>query len=187
MNKYRKVTQGFLDATFDYNDKLGMLTWKKSPSKNVKTGATVGSVNPDGYLYVHISKNIYPVHRLVFIMHNGYNPENDIDHINRDKKDNRIENLREVSRSCNNRNRPLMRNNKSGIAGVYWCVRKKRWKAVIKVDGKIKYLGLHKDKIEAACFRFAIEQCAGLSSCNNSSSASMFVFNYLSKKQPLKL
>ena len=111
MSKYRNLTKDFLERIFSYDEKLGVLRWINSPSRNVKAGESAGCLNPDGYLYVKINGGIYAVHRLVFIMVNGYNPENDIDHVNRNKSDNRPENIREVTRSCNNRNRSMMKSN----------------------------------------------------------------------------
>lgn len=175
MSKYRNLTKDFLESIFSYDEKLGVLRWINSPSRNVKAGESAGCLNPDGYLYVKITGGIYAVHRLVFIMVNGYNPENDIDHVNRNKSDNRPENIREVTRSCNNRNRSMMKSNTSGVTGVFWCKKKKRWKSSIKINGKIKYLGLHIDIVSAACARLAAEQCLGFEHCKTDSSAFRFI------------
>jgi hypothetical protein len=81
--------------------------WIARPSKNnrVKTGAKAGSLKKDGYIRIQIGENQFYAHRLVWFVTYGKFPDGDIDHLNGDRSDNRIENLRDVSRSVNNQNR----------------------------------------------------------------------------------
>lgn len=75
-------------------------------------------------------------------MHHGIDPgKMQIDHINGDSTDNRIENLRLATSQQNNRNRRIASNNKSGVRGVCWCRSKRKWKAYIMIDGKMHNLG----------------------------------------------
>ncbi len=82
-------------------------------------------------------------------MHHGYLPEV-LDHINRDRVDNRTDNLREATASENSQNQSMYKNNKSGFKGVSWFKRDKKWVAQIKIDGKKKHLGYFDCKVEAA-------------------------------------
>lgn len=94
-------------------------------------------------------KKIYK-HREVWEKANGKIPyDMQIDHINRDKLDNRLENLRAVSRSVNQHNRKLNRNNTSGHKGVYWHKQKGKWHVQIMVNRVKKSLGLY-DNVEDA-------------------------------------
>lgn len=73
----------------------------------------------------------------------------DIDHINHDGLDNRRENLRICTRSQNKKNGLKYRNNTSGLNGVCWVQKAKKWQAQIKKDGKNIYLGYFNDKDQA--------------------------------------
>ena len=162
-----KLTQCEVKRIFDYDPK-GFLIKKVKTGNRCSVGKRAGSLNINGYHLVYIHGEIYRVHRVIFLWHYGYLPENDLDHINRDKEDNRIENLREVSRSCNMSNRSLFKNNKTGITGV--SVYKKNGKFVshIRHNKKSICLGYFDDIIEAAAHRFAAEQCSGLDICTES-------------------
>jgi len=128
-----------LDAEFTYED--GILYWKK-PRTGVVVGAPVGSIDTStGYNRTSLyGKKIY-VHQLVWALHNGGLPTKEIDHINHNKLDNRIENLREVSHKENGKNQSLSKNNTSGYSGVCWYKSRSNWAVSIKVDGANKFLG----------------------------------------------
>ena len=83
-------------------------------------------------------------HRLVYLWHFGYVPK-EIDHINGDKRDNRIENLREANRSQNMRNVKLKRNNTSGAKGVCWSKEKNKWVVRVSVNKKTIHCGYYED------------------------------------------
>lgn len=100
-------SQDQLLELFEYID--GNLYWRKSNRGHSKAGDLAGTTNKDGkhYFTVTISQKKYSVHRIVWVMVNGDIPNGlEIDHINRDKYDNRIENLRLVTRSQNSLNKP---------------------------------------------------------------------------------
>jgi hypothetical protein len=80
---------------------------------------STGSFDKDGYLIIKIKGKQYKAHRLVFAYFNNRFPKKEIDHINRDRKDNRIENLREVNRTENVRNTTKKINPDTGVYGVY--------------------------------------------------------------------
>jgi len=89
-------------------------------------------------------------HRVAWALHHGSWPIYDIDHINHDRTDNRIANLRHVHRSENNKNRPPQKNNRSGFVGIAWNPECRKWKCDIGHEGANVYLGVH------ACIGVAI-------------------------------
>jgi hypothetical protein len=86
-------------------------------------------------------------------------PKGDIDHINRVKSDNRLCNLREATRSQNNANSNLRKDNRYGVRGITWMPKRKKWKARLAYKGITKNLG-HFDRKEDAIL--AYQQCAKL-------------------------
>lgn len=84
------------------------------------TGKAVGWRTRNGYLMFDFKREKYLVHRVIFALHFG-DTEHLIDHINRDKQDNRIDNLRESNKSLNGLNKGLRVDNKSGVTGVTYC------------------------------------------------------------------
>lgn len=93
------ITQEFLKNRFLYNE-LGRFTYKYSIGKKL-IGDLAGYKKSDGYWRVYINGKGYYLHRLVWLYHKGTLPINEIDHINRNKSDNRIENLRDISHKDN--------------------------------------------------------------------------------------
>jgi len=161
------VDQDRLKQLYSYDNELGVLRWKNPTNRSVLRGSVVGSLHSSGYMFTTIARKMFSIHRLIFILHHGYNPENDIDHINGIKNDNRIENLREVSVICNLRNSKLSKLNRSGVKGVYWKPSSKRWVAEICDNYKSHFLGYYKDLVEASYARLAAEQCLGWNSCDS--------------------
>ena len=115
----------------------GTLWWTTSGSGR-NTGKPVGSTDGKGYLTCTIDQKQRKVHHVVWFIHNGYWPSN-LDHINKNKSDNRIENLREGA-SVNNHNRqmPLPR---SGVVGAHYVKSKGKYKSSIRIAGEYKHLG----------------------------------------------
>ena len=132
---------------FEYID--GQLVFKDNWHSKQRKGQSVTSVNNCGYLKVCIDKKNYLVHRLIFLMHHGYLPEL-LDHIDMDKLNNRIENLRDADKELNSWNRGLQANNTSGFRGVSWNKAAGKWHAYIKIKGKRKHLGLFSTPEEAS-------------------------------------
>lgn len=170
------ITQKEVRELFEYRD--GRLYWKVSPSRGVRENDLAGSLSSEGYVRVGVKGREYFAHRLIWLYHNGYFPENQIDHINRKRDDNRIKNLREASRSCNLRNMKLDKRNTSGITGVCWNKYRKKWVVSISsAPNRNHYVGLYKDFDEAVMTRLAAEQCVGYTKCNGNSTA----YKYLLK------
>ena len=135
------ITQEILRERFDYKD--GQLIYKEPACKNkIKAGDVVGGFGRDGYSRVMINYKRYPLHRLIWIYHNGDIPDGiKIDHINRLREDNCIDNLRLATRSQNQHNRSKSKNNSSGFKGVYWDKKLKNWRATIGRNNKRQHLG----------------------------------------------
>ena len=168
-------------ALFDYRED-GKLIWKIKRS-GTKKWKTAGAMHRNGYVVVTVAGKQYPAHRLIFLYHYGYLPEkgNELDHINRQRDDNRIENLREVSRQCNQRNTGNWETNTSGVKGITFV--DNCWRACIRVMNILTNLGSFDDFDEAVLTRLAAEQCLGWAGCDSSSPAYKYaVRNKLIKK-----
>lgn len=129
----------------NWNDFLyykdGRVFWKDPHCTRLKPGDEAGSRHHRGYWYIRRYDKITPRHRIVWEMHNGPIPDGmEIDHINHVPGDDRIENLRMVTRLINNRNKRKPSTNTSGTVGVAWNNMKNKWIAQIKIDGKTKIL-----------------------------------------------
>jgi len=173
------LTQKELKEILCYNENTGVFTWKTQPSKHVREGDVAGCLNHAGYRVIKINKKIYRACRLVWLCVYGFFPENYIDHINRKKSDDRVENLREVSVTCNLRNRGKMRSNSSGVTGVHYNKERKHYRATIMVDKKAISLGYHETKREAANARHKAEIYYNFPNCSTTSSA----LEYLNESQ----
>jgi|LakMenE18May11ns_1017448.scaffolds.fasta_scaffold9432827_1 hypothetical protein len=126
------LTQEKLHQLFDY--KNGELFWKIRNSYSVQIGDKAGCLNTNGYYRVRINKKMYGVHRIIFAWHYGYFPKQ-IDHIDRNPSNNKIENLREANPSQNMGNSVY----KAGISGkknVLWRKNRQKWVVQIKFRGK---------------------------------------------------
>lgn len=110
-------------------------------------GAVCNSKNQQGYGTVHIQKNIWLTHRVIFFLHNGYCPDI-VDHVDRNKFNNIPQNLREATHSSNNHNKDVTISNNSGIVGVHWCKSRIRWVASIDLQSK-RHIKRFKTKQEA--------------------------------------
>ena len=102
-----------------------------------------------GYLVGAIFGDSFRAHRVIWALHYGEWPNKQIDHINQDRTDNRIVNLRDVTNRENSMNRTIQKNNSSGVTGVCWYNRDSKWAAYIMVSGEKIHLGYY-DTIKSA-------------------------------------
>jgi hypothetical protein len=142
------LTPERLREVLDYDPETGVFRWKIVPRGKRKAGDVAGGYNQLGYLVIGIDREIYRAQRLVWLYVYGHWPTKPLDHINRDKTDNRLSNLREVTPSQNSWNSSLFRNNTSGVKGVYKVG--KKWRVLIQSNGRRKSLGTY-DTVERAC------------------------------------
>lgn len=141
------------DLTSDYLHKLleyreGKLFWKVQRGK-ARAGQEAGFVGNRGYLLIVVNRKQRMAHRLIWLMHGKELPEM-IDHIDGDQLNNRIENLRAVTNSQNQRNQKLRKDSTSGIKGVSWISTRKRWSGQVWHKGKLYRAGDFHDKDECA-------------------------------------
>lgn len=138
-----------------YDENTGVFTWLKTGKGRGKVGEQVGN----GYLYkgyqkVQLFGARYLAHRLAWFYVNGCWPENQIDHINGIRNDNRIANLREATNSENRQNNTIDRANTSGFVGVSFSKDRKKWQAQIEANGSRFFLGRF-NSAEAAAHAYA--------------------------------
>ena len=147
---------------FDYNPETGDLIWKPRPIEMFPTenafngwntryaGKIAGSFYSNGYMRVGLFGRDHLAHRVVWAWVYGNWPKKQIDHINGVRDDNRIANLRDVSRRENHKNVAKPINNTSGRIGVCWDNTRGKWLAYIKIRPKFINLGTF-DSFEDAC------------------------------------
>ena len=164
------LTQDRFKELLDYNPETGVFTRKVSRG-GCKAGEIAGSVTGRYYRCISIDNKQYRASRVAFLFMEGYFPEYDMDHINRIRDDNRWKNLRHVSRQCNARNSGIQSNNTSGITGVCWNKQYNKWRAGIKISGKLKSLGCFKDFKDAVKARWKAELKYDWAGCNSHTDA----------------
>ena len=159
----RRLNISKIKELFDYKD--GNLIWRERPKEHFRgerawaswhsrfCGKPVGSFNREGYMTTTIigvgTKKDFKIHRLIWVWHYGRWPKGEIDHIDHNRGNNKIENLREVSRKENAKNLSISKLNSSGVSGVTWDRTLCKWVAKIRVEGKTHHIGVF-DSIEEA-------------------------------------
>lgn len=139
-----------LHELFRYNAETGNLIRRIHVSSNARAGDVAGTVSRHGYLQVSIDKKLYHGHRIIWRMVKGEIPVGMcIDHIDNDKLNNKLENLRLATMSNNNCNRSMSSNNTSGLKGASYERRSGKFQSHIKINGKQMNLGLF-DTVELA-------------------------------------
>jgi len=163
MSMKEKELYNYIKTYFYYNNDDGWFYWKKIPKYvyGVKIGDKIGCIDKyDNYIRVGIKNKIYKAHRLVWLYVYGFLPKNHIDHINGDRTDNRIKNLRDIPQKDNNRNAKCRKDNKSGFTGVSFkkTAKKKKWFAYISYNGKRINIGYFYTAEDAYKARKSFEQ-----------------------------
>lgn len=142
------VTQERLKSVIHYDPDTGAFTWIVQKGRS-KAGAKAGTLNGCGYVSIWIDGKQYKASRLAWLYVHGKLPVGDVDHINRNRADDRISNLRVGTHAENMQNISWRLANKSGAAGVNWHKKTGKWTAQISVDKKKIYLGVF-NRIEDA-------------------------------------
>lgn len=138
-----------LKEVLSYDSGSGNLYWKECLSPVAQVGSVAGTLQSNGYITVGLDGKILRAHRIAWALHYNNQPPKLIDHKNRVKSDNRIDNLRSTTVVDNAYNQGLAKNNKSGIKGVSWDNTRNKWRATCSVSGVRSNLGYY-DTIEQA-------------------------------------
>jgi hypothetical protein len=166
------ITQEQLKELLHYDPDTGIFIWKNRSPKEFKTepscrtwhsrflGKEAGTVVSVGYRYIRINGKRYAASRLAWMYAYGCTPEI-IDHINGQRCDNRLENLRNTTQKSNCRNQSVRKSNKTGIIGVFWTPRSLKWRAQIRNDYTQIHIGMYEDFFEACCARKSAEAKLG--------------------------
>lgn len=169
-------TQARLRELFNYDQETGLLIWRERPPSDFKNvaahnsfvtrcqGRPAGHIDGLGYRIIRIGHDGYKAHRLIWLYVVGEwpaYPQFEIDHLNGDRSDNRIQNLRKVTKSENQRNGSMRSTNSSGVIGVNWVKSKRRWVARIWDGPRHRYLGQFKSLEDAQQARAAAERDLG--------------------------
>lgn len=149
------MEQSHLVEKLLYNPDSGVFIWRSN-------NKIAGYKDRDGYVYIRVDKVKYKAHRLAWLYVYGTWPSKDIDHIDRDKSNNAINNLREATKSDNLRNRGVFKNNKLGVQGVSIHKATNKYQAQICVNKTIIHLGYFNELSDAIAARKEAEYILSL-------------------------
>jgi len=138
------LTQEYLKSILDYDLDTGVFTWKVKKSQSTKAGNVAGWIY-NGYWEIEIDHKKYKAHRLAWLYVYGEMPKNLIDHINNDRSNNRISNLREATYQTNSENYKTPKTNKSGVKNVSWYKNLDKWVVSMSIKKTKKTIGYFDD------------------------------------------
>ena len=147
-----ELTADRLREVLSYDPETGIFLWKVT-TKRVSAGGVAGSLDVSGYHCMRLSGRMYRAHRLAWLYVHGKWPENEIDHINGVRSDNRISNLRDATTAENRQNHATRRDNTSTVPGVDWHKGVQKWRVRIRVPGKRITVGFFKNIEDASAAR----------------------------------
>ena len=151
------LTQGLVKELLSYNPETGLFIWKQRSLKwfkderscnkwNTRYAGSIAGTIKDGYFNLSIFNRSYKAHRVAWLYYYGYIPNQIIDHVDGNRLNNKITNLRLSNKILNAQNRKRAQiNSKSGVLGVVWREDTKKWSARIKIGDKYKSLGSFND------------------------------------------
>lgn len=162
-------TPEYLRKRLRYEPETGKLFWidcdeetNSWRAKYVNKEAFTSFMN-QGYRQGTIKKSGFLAHRVIWAIYYGKWPEKTIDHIDGDRSNNKITNLREATQSENSRNMSISKRNKSGFIGVSWSKQRNKWHVQMMVNGINKSFGFYDDISEAAKRRLQVSKGHGYS------------------------
>lgn len=159
---FMPLTTEYVRECLDYNPETGAFTWRERPRSHFKSdsawrgwnlsfpGRHAGTKETRGYIQISLNNKRYMAHRLAWLHVHGENPEREVDHKNGVKCDNRIQNLRQATRSQNQANMPANTRNKLGVKGVHWNATISKYQATIQKQGQKIHLGVFDSLSEAS-------------------------------------
>jgi hypothetical protein len=141
----------------EYDELTGQFAYKRTVGGRGQKGSLAGSIGSRGYVAIIIDGCRFRAHRLAWLYVHGEWPGDQIDHIDGNRANNAIANLRLCNQSQNNANTKKRVTNTSGFKGVSWHRRYRKWTASIKLSGKQTHLGYFTDKeVAAAAYASAL-------------------------------
>jgi hypothetical protein len=143
-----KLTAEHLRSILSYDPDTGVFVWTNC-SKPWFNGCEAGTVS-DGYVHIQIDGTIYRAHRLAWLYTQGEWPDDEVDHRDLNRSNNRLKNLRPATTSQNKHNQGLRKSNSSGHKGVSFYKRSGKWQAQIMVNRKRVHIGYFATIGEAA-------------------------------------
>jgi hypothetical protein len=133
-----------------YEPSTGVFYWTVTRGRSAKAGDVAGVASDTGHLQIKVSQRVFKAHRLAWAFQFGTHPDGEIDHINGNRRDNRIANLRVVDRLGNASNITTANTkNRTGFLGVRVDSRRNKFQAAIQRQGKFKHLGMFDTPEEA--------------------------------------
>lgn len=146
-----RISREILLAWLSFDPMTGIFTWRKNCGRRHKYGQVAGNRHDDGYIKIQVNGCRFAAHRLAWFYVYGHWPSGQIDHIDGDRANNQIKNLRLATYQENNRNKKWRSDNKSGYRGVSWNHSVGKWQAFIGIGGgKNKNLGYFQDAERAS-------------------------------------
>jgi hypothetical protein len=142
-----RTKEAFLDY-LSYDPETGVITWRKPSGFNAKVGREAGFLHRAGYRFISLFRVSYPAHRLAWFLHYGRWPQRWLDHIDGNKSNNRIRNLREADASQNSMNRRGLMSSASGHSNIR-ATPYGRYRVIVGAYRKRHDLGTY-DTLEAA-------------------------------------
>jgi hypothetical protein len=155
-----------LRQILDYDPATGVFRWSTGSRFSNRWGQLAGGPNDRGYTKIRALNRDWYAHRLAWAFVHDAWPEHEIDHVNHNKADNRIANLREVTHQENVRNLPRYRENKTGVPGLRWVERSKLWTVQIGNGGKNRFLPAQRCFGKAVMLRKEAERVLGYHALN---------------------
>lgn len=144
------ITQKRLKELLHYCPDTGVFTRRVRTSNSVVVGGEAGHVcKRSGYRLISVDDVLHRAHRLAWLYVFGSFPDNQLDHISRNRSDNRLANLREATNAQNCQNTRLRKDNTSRAKGVHWYKARRKWQVYINLNGKRSFLGYFSEKAEA--------------------------------------
>lgn len=139
---------------FTYDRETGILYWRIRNRMTIWHKCIAGCKTKNGYKHVRIRGKAYKEHRIIMLLCYGHIPDNaEIDHINHVRDDNRLVNLRFVTKLGNGRNQSISSRNTTGVTGVYFRKSRNKFEAQIRVNNRVHFLGYYNTLEEAAAAR----------------------------------
>lgn len=136
------LTQAELKTRLHYDQETGIFTWIKYIQSKNRNGTKAGGMRADGYQAIYLRYKQYMAHRLAWLYMTGNWPNGDLDHIDGNRQNNRISNLRECTQSLNNQNQRKAKSfNTTGYLGVSYRKENNRYRARIGLNKKVIHIG----------------------------------------------